>query len=88
MSQGFLDLTQDSFLIQHVSVSTRNNNILDLIMTTEANMVENSQVIENFCKSDHNIVVWDLVLTTHITDKMHKKHAFTKQLCWDEGLLK
>ena len=43
-------------------------------MTTEANMVENTQVIEHFCNSDHNIVVWDLVLRTHITDKMHKKN--------------
>ena len=49
-------------------------------MTTEANMVGNTQVIEHFCNSDHNIVVWDLVLTTHITDKMHKNHAFTKKI--------
>ena len=63
MSQGFLDLTQDC-LIQHVSVPTRNNNKLDLVMTTEANMVENTQVIEHFYNSDHNIVIWDLVLTT------------------------
>ena len=69
MSQGFLDLTQDYFLIQHVSVPTIN--ILDLVMTTEANMVENIQVIELFCNSNHNIVVWDLVLTTHIMDNMH-----------------
>ena len=32
MSQGFLDLTQDCFLIQHVSVPTRINNILDLVI--------------------------------------------------------
>ena len=78
MSQGFLDLTEVCFLIQHVLVPTRNNNILDLVMTTEANMVENTQ--EHFCNSDHNIVVWDLVLTTHTTDKMHKNHDFTKQI--------
>ena len=47
-------------------------------MTTEANMAENTQVIEHFCNSDHNIVVWALVLTTHITDKMHKKPCFHK----------
>ena len=58
-------------------------------MTTEANMVENTQVIEHFCNSDHNIVVWDLVLTSHITDKMHKKTMLLQsKLCWDEGLLK
>ena len=78
MSQGFLDLMQEYFLIQHVSVPTRNNNILDLVMTTEANMVEYTQVIEHFCNSNHNIVVWDLVLTTHITDKIHKKTCFYK----------
>ena len=71
-SQGFLDLTHDCFLIQHFSVSTRNNNILNLVMTTDANMVENTQVIEHFCNNDHDIVVWDLVHTTHITDNMHK----------------
>ena len=54
ISQGFLDLTQDCFLIQHISVPTRNNNILDLVMTTEANMVKNTQVIEHFCNRDHN----------------------------------
>ena len=97
MSQGFLDLTRDCFLIQHVPVPTRNNNILDLVMTTEANMVENIQVIEHFCNSDHNIIVWDLVLTTHIMDKMHKKQCFYKanyvemrdclsKINWDEVL--
>ena len=53
MSQGFLDLTQNCLLIQNVSVPTRNKIILDLEMTTEANMVENIQVIEHFCTSDH-----------------------------------
>ena len=47
ISQGFLHLTQGCFLIQHILVPTRNDNILDLVMTTEANMVENTQVIEN-----------------------------------------
>ena len=80
MSQDFLDLTQDCFLKQHVSLPTRDNNILDLVMTTDGNIVENTQIIEHFCNSDHNIVVWDLVLITHITDKMHKKPCFTKQI--------
>ena len=53
-------------------------------MTTEANMVENTQVIEHFCNSDHNLVIWDLVLTTHIPDKMHKKHVFLQS--WDVGM--
>ena len=41
-------------------------------------MVENTQVIEHFCNSDYNIVVWDLVITTNIIDKMHKKACVYK----------
>ena len=87
MSQGFFDLTQDCFLMQHVLVPTRYNNILDLVITTKANVVENTQVMEHFCNCGHNILEWDLVLTTHITDKMHKNTCFYKA-CWDERLLK
>ena len=52
--------------------------------------------MEHFCNSDHNIVVWDLVLTTYITDKLHKNmfyqaNYFEMRDClskinWDEVL--
>ena len=86
ITQGLINwetLEADSMSQGFVSIPTRNNNILYLVMTTEANMVENTQVIEHFCKSDHNIVVWDLVLTTQITDKIHKNMFLQSKLCWD-----
>ena len=36
-SEEFLDLVQDCFLFQHVKGPTRENNILDLIFSTEEN---------------------------------------------------
>ena len=41
-------------------------------------MIENTQVTAHFRNSHHNIVVWNLVPTTHITDKVHKKACFYK----------
>ena len=54
---AFLSLTQDSFLAQHVRDPTRGENILDLVLTTSPELVENLQVREPF--SDHNIVTFD-----------------------------
>jgi len=56
---AFLDLIQDCFLIQHVSEPTRGGNILDLVFTSEDNMVENLKAREHFSSSDHNIVAWN-----------------------------
>jgi hypothetical protein len=36
----FLDLVQDLHLVQHMHKSTRENSILDLVLTSEQNMVE------------------------------------------------
>ncbi|KAJ8031241.1 hypothetical protein HOLleu_27911 [Holothuria leucospilota] len=55
----FLSLTQDLFLTQHVKAPTRGENILDLVLTTSPELVENLQVREPF--SDHNIVAFDNV---------------------------
>jgi len=52
----FLDLLQDNYLTQHLNVPTRRNNILDLVISSEANMVEDLKVIEHFATSDHNMV--------------------------------
>ena len=38
--EEFLDLLQDNFLYQHVDISTRVSNILDLVITNEISMVE------------------------------------------------
>ncbi len=46
--QVFLDLTLESFLIQHVRVPTRGENILDLVLSSELNMIDKLVVQEPF----------------------------------------
>ena len=57
----FRDLVLDSFLIQHVAEPTREKNILDLILTSEHNMVEHLEVIDHLGSSDHNTIIWKLI---------------------------
>ena len=54
----FLELTQDLFLTQRVHVETSGENILDLILSTEPNMIDAVRVKDPF--SDHNIVICDI----------------------------
>ncbi len=64
--QQFFELINDCFfLIQHVRTPTRGGNVLDLILTTEINMIENLVVMDPLGKSDHNTLVFDLVTQTY-----------------------
>lgn len=56
----FLNLVQDCFLVQHVLEPTRENNVLDLVFSSEESMVENVKVREHFSSSDHNVITWTL----------------------------
>jgi ribonucleases P/MRP protein subunit RPP40 len=56
----FLTLVQDCFLFQHVHTATRGNNVLDLVFSSEENMVEDLIIKEHLSNSDHNIVMWKL----------------------------
>lgn len=60
--RDFLKLIQDCFLFQHVNKPTRGDNILDLILSSEENIVEGVQIWEHLGKSDHSMVNWKLVV--------------------------
>ncbi len=60
----FMELTQDLFLTQHVCDATRGENILDLMLSSEPNMVGQVRVNEPF--SDHNMVICDIIVSIHI----------------------
>ena len=62
-SNKFLDCIQDCFLWQHVDVATRGDNILDLVLSSEENIVENLRIGEPFGTSDHCVIRWDMVVT-------------------------
>ena len=50
----FLLLTQDCFLTQHVLEPTRGENVLDLILSSQNELVDNVKAHEPLGSSDHN----------------------------------
>ena len=73
---AFLNLTQDLGLTQHVTEPTREDNILDLVLTTNPALVSNTTVSEPFGTSDHRIVEFDLTCTTNYTDWKEKYYDY------------
>ena len=70
------ELTQDCFLIQHVLKPTRYDNILDLVLSSEENMVEDLLVLEHLANSDHNIITWKTTCETVINKNCRKTFCF------------
>ena len=65
-SHPFLKCINDNFLFQHVDEPTRGKNILDLVLTSEENMIENLSVGERFGTSDHQIIRWNMLACKEI----------------------
>ena len=65
LQSRFFECTKDSYLIQHVYAPTRFRNdqesTLDLIFTKEEEDVKNIEVLQPLGKSDHGIVLCDLI---------------------------
>ncbi|MFZ2537776.1 MAG: endonuclease/exonuclease/phosphatase family protein, partial [Oscillospiraceae bacterium] len=59
----FLDCVNDNFLSQHVRQPTRGKNILDLVLSTEENLVEELEIGEPFGTSDHQIIRWKIIVS-------------------------
>ena len=58
-------------MFQHVKQPTRKGNILDLVFTTNPNLVKNVQVVEGM--SDHDAVLVDITLKPSINRKQPRK---------------
>jgi hypothetical protein len=54
----FMELIQDCFLHQHVFVPTRGGAILDLVLSTEQNLVQELRVECPVANSDHNVIMF------------------------------
>ena len=52
--QQFLFLIQDSFLTQHVLEPTRGGNVLDIVLSSQNELVDNVKIHEPLGNSDHN----------------------------------
>ena len=57
-----MDSIEDGYLTQHVNKGTCNGAVLDLVMTSEPDMVDVVSVLGRFGSSDHNILQWDIKL--------------------------
>ena len=76
--EKFLEVTQDSYLFQHVFDPTRGGNMLDLVLTSKPAMVENLHVREHFSNSDQNLITLKLVCETVINYNERVKYPFHK----------
>jgi hypothetical protein len=68
----------DNYLVQHVKSPTRENNILDLVLTSEVGMVDKVEIIEHLGNSDHNIIVWELLCDASIGKSKQQIRLFHK----------
>ena len=58
----FLLLTQDCFLLQHVLEPTRGGNVLDLILSSQNEFVDNVILHEPLGSSDHNEIHFNITV--------------------------
>ena len=66
----FLDLTQDLFLTQHVTEPTRENNVLDLVLSSNPDIVQDVKIVNPLTGTcDHNVVEFNMICDA-------------KQKCW------
>ena len=59
-SQEFVNCLEDNFFTQHVNFSTRNDAILDLVISDEPHMVYGLTDLGAFSGSDHKALMWKL----------------------------
>ena len=52
--QKFFNLVQDSFLTQHVLEPTRDENVLDIVLSSQKEFIDNVRICEPLGCSDHN----------------------------------
>ena len=74
----FLLLTQDRFLTQHVLEPTRGGNVLDLILSSQNELVDNVKVHELLGSSDHNQIHFNIKVKTGNTYKKQWSRNFNK----------
>jgi len=83
----FLDFVCSSGYDQMVTDPTRNDNILDIVLTSHPLSISNLQVIEPFSTSDHNSVVFSVDISpkcyncVYDSDSAHKSYDWRRANC-------
>ena len=73
-----LDFTNEEYLTQWVDEPTRGNNILDLVFTSEDNLISKLKVGEKLGKSDHSIVRFNIDISFTKIEKTFARLNFRK----------
>ena len=77
-SMRLLDFTNEEYLTQWVDKPTRGNNTLDLVFSSEDNMISKLSVGEKLGKSDHNMIRFEILTSFTKLEKSFMKPNFRK----------
>ena len=76
--QEFLNLVQDSFLSQHVLEVTRGENVLDIVLSSQKEFVDNVKICEPLGCSDHNQIHFNINVKGERNRKIRYRKKFHK----------
>ena len=76
--QEFLNLVQDSFLSQHVLEATRGENVLDIVLSSQKEFVDNVKICEPLGCSDHNQIHFIIKVKGERNRKIRYRKYFHK----------
>ena len=74
-----LKFNTDSFLSQHVLEATRGENVLDLILSSQKEFVENVKICEPLGCSDHNQIYFIIKVKAERNRKIRYRKEFQKR---------
>ena len=77
-SKRLLDFANEEYLTQWVDKPTRGSNMLDLVFSSEDNIISNLSVGEKLGKGDHNIVRFEIETSFKKVEKSFKKLNFKR----------
>ena len=73
-----MTIIQDNFLTQNVHEPTRGQNILDLVITTDENLVQNIQVGEHIATADHNVIRGEINIAKDLEENNEQIYNYKK----------
>ena len=81
--QEFLNLVQDSFLSQHALEATRGENVLDIVLSSQKEFVDNVKICEPLGCSDHNQIHFNIKVRGERNRKIRYRKIFHKGIYKD-----
>ena len=76
--QQFLFLIQESFLTQHMLEPTRGENVVDIVLLSQKELVDNVKIHEPLGNSDHNQIHFDIKVKSGSKNKKTYRRNFHK----------